>query len=100
MSETHAEDIKKHVRVYIGVFVALALLTVLTVFVAHLDFSRSGHIVVAMIIAVIKGGLVASYFMHLISEKKLIYSALILTAVLFAVLMFVPLGAHFNQRGL
>ena len=100
MSDAHVESIQKHVRTYIGVFVALALLTVLTVFVAHLDFSRSGHSAVAMAIAAVKGGLVASYFMHLISEKKLIYGALILTVILLAVVMFVPLSAHMDQRGL
>ncbi len=100
MNEAHAEDIKKHVRAYIGVFVALALLTVLTVFVSYLDFSRGGHITIALLIAVVKAGLVASYFMHLISEKKLIYGALILTVLLFAALMFLTLSSHMDQRGI
>jgi len=95
----HAVDIKKHVRGYIAVFVALALLTVVTVFVAHLDFSHVGHIVVAMIIAAIKAGLVAAYFMHLISEKKVIYAALVLTVVLFLVLMFVPMSTMSDHLG-
>ena len=35
---------------------------------------------VALLVATIKGSLVACYFMHLISEKKLIYAVLALTA--------------------
>lgn len=85
------EEIKKHVRGYIAVFVALALLTVITVFVAHIDFSKTGHVVAAMLIAAVKAGLVAAYFMHLVSERKVIYAALILTVVLFLVLMFLPI---------
>ena len=46
---------------------------------------------VALLVAIIKGSLVACYFMHLISEKKLIYAVLALTVAFFIVLMFVPL---------
>jgi cytochrome c oxidase subunit IV len=38
-----------------------------------------------------KGSMVASVFMHLSHEKQWIYGALILTAVFFIVLIFVPL---------
>ncbi len=93
MELTHAEDIKKHVRVYISVFVALLALTIITVTISYLNLSVVPAIIVALIIASVKGSLVASYFMHLISEKKLIYAALILAAVFFLVLIFVPLLA-------
>jgi caa(3)-type oxidase subunit IV len=43
-----------------------------------------------MLIAAIKAGLVASIFMHLKWEKKIIYWVLVLCFVLFAVLMIVP----------
>jgi caa(3)-type oxidase subunit IV len=56
-------------------------------------------ILVALFIASLKASLVAAYFMHLISEKKLIYAALTLTAVLFLVLMVLPVS-HFADRGL
>jgi cytochrome c oxidase subunit IV len=45
---------------------------------------------VALIVATIKGALVACYFMHLISEKKLIYAVLALTVVFFAALIALP----------
>ena len=97
MSETHAEDIKKHVRTYIMVFVALLALTTVTVAVSTFHLSTGTAVTVALIIASIKGSLVASYFMHLISEKKLIYAVLLLTVVFFIGLMFLPIGSFSDK---
>jgi cytochrome c oxidase subunit IV len=47
-------------------------------------------ITVALIIATMKGSMVASVFMHLNHERKWIYGALILTVIGFAILMLVP----------
>ncbi len=94
MEAAHAEDIKKHVRKYIMVFVALLGLTVVTVAVSYLNLSVVPAVIVALIVAAVKGTLVASYFMHLISEKKVIYFTLILTVFFFIVLMWLPLFAH------
>ena len=99
MASTDSHDIKKEVRGYIGVFIALAALTALTVAASYLDVSGMTHILIAMAIATVKGGLVAAYFMHLISEKKLIYSTLILTAVFFVVLMILPLSTSLDTYG-
>jgi cytochrome c oxidase subunit IV len=93
MELTHAEDIKKHVRVYITVFVTLLALTIITVTISYFNLSVVPAIIAALIIASVKGSLVASYFMHLISEKKIIYAALGLTVVFFLVLIFIPLLA-------
>lgn len=93
MEATHAVDIKKHVRVYVSVFVTLLALTIVTVTISYFNLNVVPAIIVALIIASIKGSLVASYFMHLISEKKLIYAALTLTVVFFLVLIFIPLLA-------
>ena len=93
MEFTHAEDLKKHVRVYVSVFVGLLALTIVTVTISYLNLSVVPAIIVALIIASVKGSLVASYFMHLISEKKLIYAALALTVLFFLLLIFLPLLA-------
>jgi caa(3)-type oxidase subunit IV len=53
-------------------------------------------IAVALFIATIKGALVACYFMHLISEKKLIYAVLAITVFKFVVLMILPVFTHQN----
>jgi len=90
MAGDHAVDIDKHVRIYISVFVALMVLTIVTVTVSRFHLPVPIAVTVALIVATIKGSLVACYFMHLISEKKLIYAVLGLTAAFFLVLLAVP----------
>lgn len=96
MDNVKTEDIKKHVRAYVMVFVALMALTIVTVAVSYLHLDFTSAIIVALIIATIKGSLVASYFMHLISEKKLVYFTLILTVLFFFVLIGGPLLGLFD----
>ena len=91
MTSDHAADIDKHVRIYITVFVALMVLTVVTVAISYLHLPTHLAIAVALIVATIKGSLVACYFMHLISEKKLIYAVLALTAFFFVALLALPI---------
>ena len=91
MADSHA-DVSKHVKAYIGVFVALAILTVLTVYASTVDFGGSTNVVIALVIAVCKASLVAAIFMHLKWEKTpSIWWALALCAVFFVVLMVLPL---------
>jgi len=99
VSEAAHADIKKHVRVYIMVFAALAVLTVVTVAVSYLHLSIVPALLVGLFIASVKGGLVAAYFMHLISEKKVILWILILTVVFFAVMFIIFPAAHADQAG-
>jgi cytochrome c oxidase subunit 4 len=92
------EHIRHERNIYLLVFASLAVLTAATVgvvFVGHV--SEKYAIAVALTIAGIKGFLVAGFFMHLLSEKRLIYSVLILTVVFFAVLMLVPLGSMHSR---
>jgi cytochrome c oxidase subunit 4 len=97
MAGHSVEEIKKETRVYIMVFVALAALTVVTVGVSYLHLNFGAAIALAMLVATIKGSLVACYFMHLISERKLIYWVLILTLVFFLALMLLPLGGFLDS---
>jgi len=90
MASDHAADIDKHVKVYITVFVALMVLTIVTVAISRLHLSTPVAVAVALLVATIKGSLVACYFMHLISEKKLIYAVLALTAAFFVALLALP----------
>ena len=87
----HAADIDRHVRVYITVFVALMVLTIVTVAISRLHLSVPVAVTVALLVATVKGTLVACYFMHLISEKKLIYAVLALTAFFFVALLALPI---------
>jgi len=86
----HAADLKKHVRAYILVFVTLMVLTLVTVAVSTLHLEVHEAIIIALVIATVKGSLVACYFMHLISERKLILWVMFLTVVFFLVLLAVP----------
>ncbi len=82
-------EAKKHMRTYAIVGVALIIGTILTVWASFINFgSREINIVAALLIASTKGFLVAGFFMHLISEKKLIYSLLGCTVFFFAALMY------------
>ena len=89
-----AADIDRHVRIYITVFVTLMVLTIVTVAISRFHLPVRIAVAVALLVATVKGSLVACYFMHLISEKKLIYAVLALTAVFFAVLLALPVLTH------
>ena len=78
------------VRIYIAVFTALAALTVITVAVSYLRLPLVPAVSVALFIAAVKGSLVALFFMHLISEKQIIFSVLALTFVFFLFLLILP----------
>jgi cytochrome c oxidase subunit IV len=96
MTSDHAADIDKHVKVYITVFVALMVLTVITVAISRVHLPVPMAVTVALLVATVKGTLVACYFMHLLSEKKLIYAVLVLTAVFFIALLLLPIVTHSN----
>ena len=94
------EEIRKEIRVYLIIFASLAVLTGVTVGACYgLDLPVHYAIIVALTIALVKGFLVAGFFMHLLSEKKLIYSILALTVVFFIFLMTIPMGAVHDILG-
>lgn len=73
MSGTDAHAPHSHMKELTLTFVALIILTIITVKIAKVDFgSVAINISIAMFIASIKGFLVALYFMHLKWEEKLI----------------------------
>lgn len=73
-------------KLLLGVFGALLVLTGLTYGVHYLHLPDPWSIIVAMAIAVLKGSLVALFFMHLYWDKK--FNAMILiTAVTFLTLL-------------
>jgi len=86
--DDHDHDIAAHVRTYLIIFGALLIGTVLTVAMYYVDFSSMAlTVAIALFIASIKAFLVAGYFMHLLSEKKLVYGVLVLSAIFFVGLM-------------
>ena len=94
------EHIKKEIRVYLLIFAALAVLTVITVWLCYgLDLPIHLAILIALVVASIKGFLVAGFFMHLLSERKLIYAILGLTVFFFAVLLWGPWHDVYDKFG-
>lgn len=94
-----AADIDKRVRGFVLVGASLLVLTGLTVAVAFLDMPVKLAVTVALVIALLKGSLVACVFMHLIAEKKMIYGVLALTIAFFFVLLFLPLATILEGFG-
>ena len=85
------EQIKKEIRTYMLVFFSLAILTGITVWLCFgLQMEVHKAIAIALLVASIKGFLVAGFFMHLLSEKKLIYAVLAITVFFFGVLLWGP----------
>ena len=84
------EAIRKSVRTYWMIGGALFAFTVITVAVNQIHLAVPLAITVALIIATLKGSMVAAVFMHLSHEKKWIYGALLLTVIGFIILMTVP----------
>ncbi|HYE33142.1 MAG TPA: cytochrome C oxidase subunit IV family protein [Methylomirabilota bacterium] len=93
MAHTHSpEEIKKSVRKYMMVFGALLVGTVITVAASYIHFENfTFTVLLALFIASIKAFLVAGWFMHLISERKMIYFILTATVFFFAGLVYLTL---------
>jgi cytochrome c oxidase subunit 4 len=89
-----AAEVKEHVRVYVLVFAALAVLTVVTVGLSYIHLPTPSAIAVAMAVALVKAGLVAGFFMHLVSERRIIHWVLLLCFAFFVFLMLLPLGTQ------
>jgi cytochrome c oxidase subunit 4 len=94
---SHSADIDKQVRGYMAVFVTLLALTVITVGVSYLHLEVHHAVMVALAIACFKASLVLLFFMHLISERQLIFVILAFTTAFFLVLLFVPLLTNLNH---
>ena len=95
MSDHHATNFKDFTRHYLFVFYALIAGTIITVgaYYIHIPSMRV-TIAIALFIATVKGFLVAGYFMHLISEKKMIYGILTATVFFFAGMMYLTVWAR------
>lgn len=104
MSSDHSgaespESVKAGIRKYLMVGAALYVFTVITVAVNQVHLAVPAAVTVALIVASLKGSMVASIFMHLSHEKKWIYGSLILTVVFFVVLMALPIFTTMDHIG-
>ena len=91
-------DVQKEVRGYLFVFAGLLFLTVVTVCVSYFHLNLLYAVMIALSIATIKAALVACFFMHLISERKLIYIVLSVTVIFFASVMSISFSELHNSK--
>ena len=80
-AKSHSHHHILPLRVYLGVFAGLLVLTAVTVAVSFIHFGAF-NLVVAMFVAAVKASLVAMFFMHLKYDNKL-YLVVFLIAIAF-----------------
>ena len=100
MSAHDTGSVHKQTKIYKIVGGVLFAATVATVAAAewhHLGITLG--IFVAVLIATVKGSLVANYFMHLSAERKMIYWVLALTAFFFVAMIALIMWTHGDQQG-
>ena len=89
------DDVGPEVRRYLLVFYVLIFGTLATVGASYIPFGSTAiNIAVALFIAAGKASLVAGYFMHLLSERKMIYGLLAFTLVFVVGLVILTIWAH------
>jgi len=87
------------IRKYVMIGVALLVFTGITVAANQLHLAIPIAVTVALLIAITKGSMVASVFMHLSDERKWIYGTLVLTVLFFIVLLSVPMFTIMDNIG-
>ena len=87
-------DHKPNVKLYLAIFGALLVLTVVTVLVSYWHLPPAAAITVGLLIASIKAGLVVAFFMHLKGEHKLVYVFLGIMAITMIGFFLIPLDFH------
>jgi cytochrome c oxidase subunit 4 len=85
--QAHAEHHVVSWRVYLAIFLALAVLTVITVAVAGYDFGPF-NLIVALGIAITKASLVVLYFMHARYSPRLTGVVIVTSLAFFVILVF------------
>jgi caa(3)-type oxidase subunit IV len=86
----HADAHRPDIKLYLGVFAALMVLTGVTVLVSKFHLPRPQAIALGLLIACTKASLVGAVFMHLWGEKALIHKFLY-TAAFFGAIMVIPM---------
>jgi caa(3)-type oxidase subunit IV len=89
MSESEQPvNLKSYFRLCAVVFVVVLCTTALMIYASFLPhFGRTAKVTMILAIAVVNAFLVAGYLMHLLSEKKMVYTVLIFTVIFFIGLM-------------
>lgn len=91
--ESHTVDLKSSIRLcgIILLIVACAVSAMIVVSFTHLTWATK--VTLILCVAVFNAFLVASYLMHLLSEKKMVFTVLMFTVFFFAGLLGLTLWA-------
>ncbi len=84
------------VRVYVSIFLALCVLTVVTVAVTGYDFGPF-NLIVALGVAIAKASLVVLYFMHARYSPKLTGVVIASSVAFFVILVFLTLTDYLSR---
>lgn len=90
---------KSPTRLYYVVFGSLGLLTIITVAVGSLSLPVGVAVIIALIMASVKGSLVGAFFMHLIGEQKPIKLLLLLTLFFLLAMLLLISFSSMDQAG-
>lgn len=88
VDETHAANHIVSARTYLIVFIALLILTALTVAVAYYNFGGLWNLVIALGIATVKAVVVALWFMHVRFSGRLVQLTIITSLMFLSLLIF------------
>jgi caa(3)-type oxidase subunit IV len=84
--------------VYVGILVALVLLTLLTVAVSFANLSASEHFIIGVSIGIVKASLVGLFFMHLIRSPPATWAVVVVTLFWFVVVLIVLIFSDYATR--
>ncbi len=91
----HPVDLKSYIRRCAAILFAVVCTTSLMIATSfsHIGNGWAARVAIILGIAVVNALLVASYLMHLLSEKKMVYALLVFTVFFFIGLMGLTLWA-------
>lgn len=86
-NDSSHDEHRPDVGLYVKVFGALMVLTLITVAISKVHLPRPQAVALGLFVATIKASLVGALFMHLWGENKLIHKALYVTVACGAILV-------------
>ena len=86
-------------RIYIVIFLALMVGTVLTLVAAFYDFPGPLNAIVALTIAVVKATLVVLYFMHVRYSGRLVWLVIIAALLWLAIMFAITFSDYWTRSG-
>jgi len=96
---THSHTEEHHItsnKTYIIVWLALMVMTAITVYVSYINFGML-NIVIALVVASIKASVVALYFMHLKFEDSITWVFALFPLTLLALLIGMTITDTFTR---